>query len=161
MTHDMQTSQYKHLLVPAVWSVFVYMSGVLGLYGEYTVNIQWKYNEHTMNIQWTYSEHTVNIQWTYTLSFYTDFVNFPTTCRLKFTLNVTTHDMQISQYKHLLVPAVWPVFVYMSGVLGLYSKHTVNIQWTYSEHTVNIYAFFLHWQICSAGVPVNSVRGIT
>ena len=32
---------------------------------------------------------------------------------------VTTHDMQTNQYKHLLVPAVGPAFIYISSVLSL------------------------------------------
>ena len=53
---------------------------------------------------------------------YTDFVNFMTVYRSKFKLKVTTHDMQTSKYKHLLVPAVGLAFVYMSSVVGLKSK---------------------------------------
>ena len=41
-------------------------------------------------------------------TFYTDFVNYANTWTWKFIWKVTTHDMQTSQYGHLLVPAVWP-----------------------------------------------------
>ena len=84
-------------------------------------------------IQW---EPAFKNQWLKTkmLKFYNDFLIRWPPADSNITWKVMTDDMQTSQYKYLLVPAVWPVFVYMSGILGLYS-----------EHTVNIYAFFLHW----------------
>ena len=52
-------------------------------------------------------------------SFYTDFVNYPTSCRLKFTRKVMTHDMLTSQYKNLLVSAARSAFAFMLRVLSL------------------------------------------
>ena len=37
-------------------------------------------------------------------------------------IHLTTHDRQTSQCKQLLVPAVRPAFVFMSGVLSLKGK---------------------------------------
>ena len=97
------------------WEKYTLIAGQLCFQGPITVSVSiWSLNELLNS----------------TLSFYTDFVNFPTTWRSKFTLKVMTHDMQTSQCKHLLVPAVWPVFVCMSSVLGLTSMRNSFSKWS-------------------------------